>query len=81
MTMVAPSLLFEFYNLICMFFSCPLPRTPYVQVCIKVNTKFEKLWNNKNKEQVLLNLTSQYGIQKYFFIRKFNEIDLCEIIT
>jgi hypothetical protein len=32
-------------------------------VCIKLNTKFEKLWNNKSKEQVFLNLTSQYGVQ------------------
>jgi hypothetical protein len=44
-----------------------------------LNKKFEKNWNNKNKEQVLLNLTSQYGGQKYFFIKKFNEIDLCEV--
>jgi hypothetical protein len=28
-----------------------------------------------------LNLTGQYGVQKYFFIRKFNGIDLCEVIT
>jgi hypothetical protein len=42
---------------------------------------FEKLRNNKNREQVLLNLISKYGVQKYFFIRKFNEIDLCEVIT
>jgi len=32
-------------------------------------------------EQVILNSTDQYGVQKYFFIRKFNEIDLCEVIT
>ncbi len=49
-------------------------------VCIKLNTKFEKNWNNKSKEQVLLNLI-QYDVQNYFFIRKFNEIDLCEVIT
>ncbi len=44
------------------------------------NFKFEKLWNNKNKKQVFLNLTSQHGVQKYFYIRKFNEINLCEVI-
>ncbi len=27
-------------------------------------------YNNKSKEQVLLKLTSQYGVQKYFFIKK-----------
>jgi hypothetical protein len=48
---------------------------------IKLNTKFEKLWNNKSREQILLNLTIQYGVQKYIFIRKFNEIHLCEVIT
>ncbi len=42
---------------------------------------FEKLSTNKSREQVFLNLTSQYGVQKYFFIRRFNEIYLCEIIT
>jgi hypothetical protein len=47
----------------------------------KLNTKFEKLWNNKSREQVLLNLVGQYGVQKYFLIRKFSEIDLCEVIT
>ncbi len=47
--------------------------------CIKLNKTFEKLWSNKSREQVLLNLTSQYGVQKYFFIKKFNEIDLCEV--
>ncbi len=46
-----------------------------------MNTKFEKNWNIKSKEQILLNLTNQYGVQKYFFIKKFNEIDLCEVIT
>jgi hypothetical protein len=46
-----------------------------------MNTKSEKLWNNKSNEQVFLNLTSQYGVQKYIFIRKFNEIVLCELIT
>ncbi len=30
---------------------------------------------------MLLNLTGQYGVQKYFFIIKFNEIYLCEVIT
>jgi hypothetical protein len=47
----------------------------------KLNTKFEKLWNNKSREQVLLNLTNQYGVQKYFFTKKFNEINLYEVIT
>jgi hypothetical protein len=37
-------------------------------------------WNNKSKEQVLLNLIGWYGVQKYIFIRKFNEIDLCEVM-
>jgi hypothetical protein len=46
-----------------------------------LNTKFEKLWNNKSREQVLLNLTGQYVVQKYFFIKNNNEIDLCEVIT
>jgi hypothetical protein len=46
-----------------------------------LNTKFEKIWNNKSREQIFLNLTNQYGVQKYFFIRKFIEIDLCEVIT
>ncbi len=50
-------------------------------VYINLNTKFEKLCNNKSKEQVILNLTSQHGVQKYFFIKKFNEIKLCEVIT
>ncbi len=49
-------------------------------VYIKLNTKFEKLQNNKNKEQALLNLIDQYGVQKYFFISKYNEIGLCEVI-
>jgi hypothetical protein len=39
-----------------------------------------RLWNNKSKEQILLNLTNQYGVQKYFFIKKLNEIDLCEVM-
>ncbi len=50
-------------------------------VCIKLITNFKKIWNNKSREQILLNLTSQYGVQKYFCIRKINEIDLCEVIT
>jgi hypothetical protein len=45
-----------------------------------LNTKFKKLWNNKSREQVLSNLTGQYGVQKYFFIRKFNEINLSEVV-
>jgi len=53
----------------------------FIGVCIKLNTKFEKKWNNKSREQVLLNLISQYGVQKYFFIKFFNEIDFCEVIT
>ncbi len=48
---------------------------------IRLNTKFEKLWNNKSREQAFLNLTNQYGFQKYMFIRKFNVIVLCELIT
>jgi hypothetical protein len=48
---------------------------------ILLNTKFEKLWNNKSREQVLFNLIGQYGVQKHFFIKKLNEIDLCEVIT
>jgi hypothetical protein len=43
-------------------------------VYIKLNTKFENFWNNKSREQILLNLTTQYGVQKYFFIIKLNEI-------
>jgi len=50
-------------------------------VYINLNTKFEKLWNNKSREQALLKLNSQYRVQKYFFIKKFNEIDLCEVRT
>jgi hypothetical protein len=46
----------------------------------KFNTKFETFWNNKSNEQILLNLTSQYG-EINFFIRNFNEINLCEVIT
>jgi hypothetical protein len=42
-------------------------------VCIKLNTKFEKLWNNKSRGQVLLNLIGQNGVQKYFFMRKLME--------
>ncbi len=30
---------------------------------------------------ILLNLISQYDVQKYVLIRKFNEINLCEVIT
>ncbi len=30
---------------------------------IRLNTKFEKLWNNKSREQAFLNLTSQYCVQ------------------
>ncbi len=47
----------------------------------QVEYKFEKNQNNKNKEHILLNLIGQYGVQIYFFIRKFNEINLCEVIT
>jgi hypothetical protein len=50
-------------------------------ICIKLNKSFEKNWNNKSKGQVLLNLTGQNDVQKWFFIRKFNGIDLCEVIT
>jgi hypothetical protein len=42
---------------------------------------FEKFWNKKSNEQILLNLTGQYGVQNYFFIQNFNELDLCEVIT
>jgi len=52
----------------------------FIGVCIKLTTKFEKLWNNKSREQVLLNLIGQYGVQK-FLIKKSNEIDFCEVIT
>jgi len=38
-------------------------------------------WIQNLKKIVLLNLISQNGVQKYFFIRKFNGIDLCEVIT
>jgi hypothetical protein len=41
---------------------------------IKLNSKFEKFWNNKSREQVFFNLTTQYGVQKYFFIKFFYEI-------
>jgi hypothetical protein len=47
----------------------------------KIEYKFENLWNNKSREQVLLNLNGQYGVQKYFLIRKFNGTDFCEVIT
>jgi hypothetical protein len=50
-------------------------------VYIKLNTKFEYFWNNKSREQVLFDLTSQYGVQKYFFIKTFNEMYFCEAIT
>jgi hypothetical protein len=40
-------------------------------VYIKLIAKFNKFWNNKSREQVFLNLTTQYGVQKYFFIRKY----------
>jgi hypothetical protein len=46
-----------------------------------LNKKFEKIWNNKRGEKIFLNLISQYGVQKYFFIKIFIEIDLCEVIT
>jgi hypothetical protein len=35
-------------------------------VYIKLNIKFGKLWINKSKEQVFLNLISQYGVQNTF---------------
>jgi len=50
-------------------------------VYINLNIKFEFFWNNKSREQILLSLIGQYGVEKYFFIRKFYEINLCEIIT
>ncbi len=50
-------------------------------VYIKLNTKFEKLWNNKSNEKILLNLINQNDVQRYFLTRKFNEIILCEVIT
>jgi hypothetical protein len=33
-------------------------------------------YNNKIREQILLKLTSQYDVQKYFFIKKPNEINM-----
>ncbi len=52
------------------------------QVYIKLNTKIEKHWNNKSTKQVLLNLTSLDMVFKNTFsLRKFNEIDFCEVIT
>jgi len=41
---------------------------------VKLNEKFEKFWNNKSNEQILLNLIGQYGVQNYFVIRNFNEL-------
>jgi hypothetical protein len=32
------------------------------------------VYNNKRREQVLLKLTSRYGVQNYVFILKLNEI-------
>jgi len=52
-----------------------------IEFYIRLNTKFEFFWNNKSNEQILLNLAGQYGVQNYFFIRNFNEINLCEVIT
>jgi hypothetical protein len=43
-------------------------------VYINLNIKFEIFWNNKSREQILLSLIGQYGVEKYFFIRKFYEI-------
>jgi hypothetical protein len=43
--------------------------------------KFQKLWNNRNKEYVGLNLIGQHGVQTYFFIGKFNEIYMYEVIA
>jgi hypothetical protein len=48
-------------------------------VYFKSTTKFQKKWNNKSKEYVCLKLTNQYGVQTYFFIRKFNEIYMYSI--
>jgi hypothetical protein len=42
---------------------------------------FEIFWNKKSNEQIFLKLTGQYGVQNYFFIKNFNELDLCEVIT
>jgi hypothetical protein len=50
-------------------------------VYIKLITNFDFFWNNKSREQVLLNLTGQYGVQKYFFIKKIIDINLREVIT
>jgi hypothetical protein len=47
----------------------------------KSTTKILKNWNNKSKEYVCLKLTSQYGVQTYFFIKKFNEIYMYEVIA
>jgi hypothetical protein len=39
----------------------------------------EKIWNNKSRQQILLNLIGQYAVQKYFSIKKFNEIDCVKL--
>jgi len=52
-----------------------LTKTTRKYIQILFNYHFEKMGHSIGKS------TRQYGVQKYFFIRKFNEIGLYEIIT
>jgi hypothetical protein len=46
---------------------------------IYIDYKIWKNKNNKSKKQVLLKLVGQNGVQKYFFIRKLNEINILKV--
>jgi hypothetical protein len=48
---------------------------------MKLNTNFEIVLKNKSWERVFENLISQYGVQEYYFIKNFNEIIFCGVIT
>jgi hypothetical protein len=39
----------------------------------QVEYKNWEFWNNKSKEQLVLNLISQYGVQKYFSLENAME--------